>query len=184
MEGCSDIPGAFWVSVNSLDLVLISLYTCSIMQDSALKAAEEEAEVLRATIAQTSEARRLAVLEKFIAEYRSIEPVQRIVADVFHSRLKYGRPGSASAIVIEGTETYLRKIKRRATSREITDELKRQGIKIPGQIPNATVASYLSTSQLFDNVKGEGYGLVEWRSDDKTDATRPNGRLPLVAPNE
>jgi hypothetical protein len=132
------------------------------MEENTLKAAQAEAESLRARIAQTPDARRLAVLERFISEYRSIEPVQRVVAEVFQSRLKYGRAGSASAIVIEGAESYLKKIKRRAMSGEIATELQQRGIKIPGQNAMAAVSSYLSTSELFDNVKGEGYGLKEW----------------------
>jgi histone H3/H4 len=129
-------------------------------EDATLKSAEAEAAALRAKIEQTPEARRLRVLEKFINDYRSIEPVQRIVAR-YQSKLKYGRPGSAAAILCEASEAYLKKIKRRAMSGEIAEHIKEKGISISGN-PTATLSSYLSTCNLFDNRKGEGYGLVEW----------------------
>ena len=53
----------------------------------------------------------------------------------------------------------------RAT-REILEALEAQGIVIDSEKPLAALASTLSHSALFDNVRGEGYGLVEWESAD------------------
>jgi len=50
----------------------------------------------------------------------------------------------------------------RATSGELYDVVVRAGIDIGGTAPSKALASTLSTSARFNNVKGSGYGLSEW----------------------
>jgi hypothetical protein len=57
---------------------------------------------------------------------------------------------------------YLRRTGRRATSGELLKVAIDAGIDVGGAKPNATMSSYLSGMKEFDNVAGEGYGLVEW----------------------
>ena len=57
---------------------------------------------------------------------------------------------------------YLRRTGKRATSGELLKVASDAGITVGGLKPNATMSSYLSGMKEFDNVAGEGYGLVEW----------------------
>jgi hypothetical protein len=64
--------------------------------------------------------------------------------------------------------------------------LNAKGIEVPGQKPTAVVASYLSHSTRFDNVRGQGYGLTEWQSQTNAPisgtlfgAPKANGAEPL-----
>lgn len=72
------------------------------------------------------------------------------------------RAGSRAAQVVALTQDYLRQRMKRAQSAEILGFLRLQDVDLPSTNPVATVAAYLSSSDIFDNVRGEGYGLVEW----------------------
>jgi hypothetical protein len=96
------------------------------------------------------------------------------------------RPGSLSSAVLRATEDFLRCKGSRAPSGEILEALNAKGIEVPGQKPTAVVASYLSHSTQFDNVRGQGYGLTEWQSQTKAPASgtlfsapKANGTEPL-----
>jgi hypothetical protein len=76
---------------------------------------------------------------------------------------------------------YLRSIQRRAKSSEIGKEVLRRGVRAgnPDNI-TSTVSGYLSSAKdRFDNVKGEGYGLVEWQSGASAPASE---RLGVASP--
>lgn len=52
---------------------------------------------------------------------------------------------------------------KRATSAELLGVMAAQGIQIEGKSPINSFSSMLSyRKEIFDNVRGEGYGLVEW----------------------
>jgi hypothetical protein len=97
------------------------------------------------------------------------------------------KPGTQSGAIVAGAVAYLRRKSARAPSGEIAKMLVAQGIVVSGKDPGSTVSSYLSHSALFDNVKGEGYGLVEWfrsktetpNSDTLFGAPKGNGSSPL-----
>lgn len=74
------------------------------------------------------------------------------------------RGRTVAAIVTDAAEAYLRSIGRRAQTPAIAEALTRQGITAgSGANMAATVSSYLSSARKrFDNVKGQGYGLIEW----------------------
>lgn len=162
------------------------------MSDELLNAAEAEARHLRDQLAKNPLYARLQTIEKFIRDLKSVpaaKPVEPLVGNL-QKAAKYGRQGSVSATVIEASEAFLRKIRRRAMTSEILSAIEIMGVTVPGKTPGATLSSYLSTSTLFDNVRGEGYGLTEWNqhrvlndeapdSDELSSAPKNNGQLPL-----
>jgi hypothetical protein len=97
------------------------------------------------------------------------------------------KPGTQAETILMASAAYIRQKNARAPSGEILEALMKQGITVGGKSPSATVSSYLSHSALFDNVRGQGYGLVEW-SQSKTEtpnrgqlfgAPKGNGSSPL-----
>lgn len=74
------------------------------------------------------------------------------------------REGTKAAEIIREAELFLDQRGQRAQSNEILEHLEKKGIRVSGTNPVAVVASYLSTSKLFDNVRGQGYGLARWKS--------------------
>jgi hypothetical protein len=67
--------------------------------------------------------------------------------------------------VIEASADFLRRKGARADSAEIQEELVRCGILEEGPRDRSRITSYLGRAKaMFDNVRGEGYGLREWRT--------------------
>ncbi|MGC2199233.1 MAG: hypothetical protein WA633_03665 [Stellaceae bacterium] len=67
--------------------------------------------------------------------------------------------------VIEASADFLRRKGARADSVEIQGELVRCGILEDGPRDRSRITSYLGRAKaMFDNVRGEGYGLREWRT--------------------
>jgi hypothetical protein len=67
--------------------------------------------------------------------------------------------------VIEASADFLRRKGARADSAEIQKELVRSGILEEGPRDRSRITSYLGRAKaMFDNVRGEGYGLTEWRT--------------------
>lgn len=67
--------------------------------------------------------------------------------------------------VIEASADFLRRKGTRANSAEIQEELVRSGILENGPRDRSRITSYLGRAKaIFDNVRGEGYGLREWRT--------------------
>jgi len=67
--------------------------------------------------------------------------------------------------VIEASADFLRRKGVRADSAEIQEELVRCGILEDGPRDRSRITSYLGRAKaMFDNVRGEGYGLTEWRT--------------------
>ncbi len=78
-------------------------------------------------------------------------------------------PGSMTATIVEATARYLRHKGARAQSPEILTALRAQGIEA-----KLDITSCLSHSHLFDNIKGQGYGLVEWSTEHDQESETPN----------
>jgi hypothetical protein len=76
--------------------------------------------------------------------------------------------------VIEIAQEHLRQQQRRAQSLEILQIVQGRGIEVQGEKPSTIIASILSHSDLFDNVRGQGYGLTEW-----TAAPPAGGTIPV-----
>jgi hypothetical protein len=67
--------------------------------------------------------------------------------------------------VVEASADFLRRKGTRADSVEIQEELVRCGILEDGPRDRSRITSYLGRAKaMFDNVRGEGYGLREWRA--------------------
>jgi hypothetical protein len=103
------------------------------------------------------------------------------------SRQSPSKPGTQAEVILTSAAAYLRDKSSRAPSTEISKALAAQGITIGGKDSSATVAAYLTHSPLFDNIRGQGYGLAEW-SKPKTEtpnsselfgAPKTNGAEPL-----
>jgi hypothetical protein len=131
------------------------------MEDNFLESAlREEARLVR----------RLAVVRAVIADYRgsgSGEPPTVTDAKVrppIQVVSRATRAESQAARVLRIAEEFLSTARRRAPSAEIYSEIAGRGIVIPGHKPDSVVASYLSSSPKFDNVRGQGYGLSIWNS--------------------
>lgn len=97
------------------------------------------------------------------------------------------RAGSRSAQIEAAAAAWFRQHGKRAQSLEIMRALEQQGFEFTGAKPTAALASVLSHSALFNNVRGEGYGLAEWpmhttgeatTSLDVTSQDRPDGEEP------
>ena len=76
------------------------------------------------------------------------------------------REGSKASSHVAEAQAFLREKGTRAQTREIMQALEARGVVFDSEKPIAALASTLSHSALFDNVRGEGYGLVEWESAD------------------
>ena len=94
-------------------------------------------------------------------------------------------PGSASARVVEFAVRHLREKGARAQAPEIIDG-KTHGEGLELRVD--AVSSSLSHSALFDNVRGQGYGLTEWHQSSESETpnsselfstAKGNGALPL-----
>jgi hypothetical protein len=72
------------------------------------------------------------------------------------------QPQSKRALWLDSATNYLREKGTRATSGELVAALTSRGIDIGGKNTAWKLSSILSGSPLFDNVRGEGYGLTEW----------------------
>jgi hypothetical protein len=73
------------------------------------------------------------------------------------------QPTSKRSIWLNGATNYLRQKGARATSGELVQALISRGIDLGSETnPAWKLSSILSGSPLFDNVRGEGYGLTEW----------------------
>jgi hypothetical protein len=97
------------------------------------------------------------------------------------------KPGTQAESILTAAATYLRDKNSRAPSTEISKALTSRGVGIGGRDPSATVAAYLTHSPLFDNIRGQGYGLIEWsnpqsetpNSSELFGAPKTNGAEPL-----
>ena len=118
--------------------------------------------------AQREEARltrKLDAVRALIASYRTDQVLrdEPVVAKPNARPVKRERANSQAGRVLRIAEEFLTAINRRAQSKEIAAEIARHGVVIQGQSPESVVASYLSNSDLFNNIRGLGYGLSAWK---------------------
>lgn len=135
------------------------------MENDFLKAAHEEEDRLTAELRNNPVYQRLELVRTLIRTYESGHQEIRPSAHIEQrsvTRPRQPRSQSMSAIICQATEKYLEMLGRRAESSMIANEMKRLGLEVPGQKPTSVIASYLSNSDRFDNVRGQGYGLKKW----------------------
>ena len=142
------------------------------MDDNFLKSAlREEARLVR----------RLAAVRALIADYRgepqvtvervhSGEPLRETARHYVAPRRV---PPSKASQVTKIAEDLLTSLNRRAKSAEIFNQVKLMGVELQGVNPESVVSSYLSSSDKFDNVRGEGYGLKIWNIGRNVDEAPP-----------
>ncbi len=97
---------------------------------------------------------------------------------------------SMTAQIIEAATAYLLQKGTRAQTTEITEAVVRDGASLPDNPTKQRdyVSSILSHSPLFNNVRGEGYGLAEWPVERQAatagdEADPPEGQPKLLRPN-
>jgi hypothetical protein len=102
-------------------------------------------------------------------------------------KIRGGKPDSLTTVITQAAATYLRQKGSRAQAPEIRQALIDAGLNFE-EAHKGTMASCLSHSPLFDNIRGQGYGLTEWLSspqpetpnrDELFSAPKTNGSVPL-----
>jgi hypothetical protein len=158
------------------------------MDEKTLSVLEDEANQIEARELDRNPAfRRWKLIRALIQDYRlssgGSAPTERSHAMPTSSKTRQPRSNSNAAQIVQIAEEFLSRLNRRAPSSEIWEEAARKGIKIVGEKPAAVVASYLSNSSLFDNVRGQGYGLAKWKDAVPNDlsAVRPLTARPVTA---
>ena|GEM_PF-2133616 len=130
-------------------------------KDKILAQLEEAEQQLLAELSALPQFRQLKDIRRLIESRRAFLNASAATGKPIGSR-PTPRSGSNAAKVVALAQTYLKEKGRRATSAEIHEFLRRQGVDVK---ETASVAAYLSTAKdIFDNVRGQGYGLVEWQN--------------------
>jgi hypothetical protein len=155
------------------------------MSAELVSAAKAEEQRLLRELEATSLYRRLEAVRALLSEYQGDAAVTP--AQPSRTRHSATRQGSLTSRVIEIAQDHLRQVQRRAQSLEILRVAQDRGIEFKGNKPTTVVASILSHCDLFDNVRGEGYGLAEWAAasvspDDGTG--QQSGAVPTAAPSQ
>jgi hypothetical protein len=133
------------------------------MSADLLSAAKAEEQRLLRELQATALFRRLEAVRALLVEYEAT-PV-RTPSSEPRQRRQNPREPSMTTQVIAVAQDHLRQIQRRAQSLEILQVAQERGIEVKGTKPTTVVASILSHCDLFDNVRGQGYGLKEWSAD-------------------
>lgn len=150
------------------------------MEDDILRAAKAESERLEALLHEHPIYLRLQAVRRIIDLYGTPLPTAAVASLTPPSiRRRGSRAGSQAEAIRDGAEKYLRQKGARASSGEIYEALRLQGVNVVGKKPTAVVASYLSHSATFD-CTSEGYGLAE--SDIATESETPNSGSLFGAP--
>ncbi len=116
----------------------------------------------------SSDFRKYIALRELLAAYGdSLEDEIKVAVIVASPRngdsnASKSRPGSKASLVEAAAERWFSRVQRRAQSLEIMRALEAEGLEFKGEKPTAALASILSHSDRFDNVRGEGYGLRAW----------------------
>lgn len=157
-----------------------------------VKALEREERKLEQELEQVPTFKRLKAVQQTLSVYRG--DVAPDAAPKAAERAPKGAERSQTEVIAKAVEEHLRRERKRITSGPLTKAVEAQGIHVPGKVPSARLAAILAArSKTFDNVKGEGYGLVEWGggspsqgpqrqetpdSSPLSGAPGPNGNLP------
>jgi hypothetical protein len=138
------------------------------MANEILEAARNEAEALQKALSANPDYIKLQQIMKLIQVYESLDnkdepnPLHRPRERVRFADLPTYRAGSKAQRVDEVVGNHLRKIGVRASSGDLLPVVEAAGIQLGGETPSRTLASFLTNSKLFNNIKGFGYGLAEW----------------------
>lgn len=135
------------------------------MSDQLLRVAQAEETALLAGLRRTVTFRRWEAVRAVIAAYQEVDHPPAVVRQA-HAALPVNKPvqreGTLSATLINFSTDYFNRIGRRFPAPNIMKEVLASGIEVKGDKPVNTLASVLSHSPLFNNIRGKGYGLAEW----------------------
>ena len=134
------------------------------MSDSILAAAEAEETDLVRELESNPTFRRLSTVRQVIALLRGGYPKD---IEEYHEPVRIPpkvRPRLSKREDVEGAVArHLQETGRRASSGELFVVVRQAGIAIGGAVPSKALASTLSTSARFNNIRElGGYGLEEW----------------------
>jgi hypothetical protein len=141
------------------------------MANDMLMAAKREADALRSALAKNPDYLKLQQVQRLIAVYEAydLEPVPDLMAPSGDQPAAANisvpaspRPGSKVAQIDDVVSKYLAAKGSRASSGDILPVVVNAGVELGGVVPSKTLSSFLSNSKRFNNVKGLGYGLLEW----------------------
>jgi hypothetical protein len=135
--------------------------------DPGLRTAKKEVERLEALLGQDPNFRLWKKWKELVDEYERDE----------RARNPASKRVPISTQVIEAAVEILRERKRRDISSDMADAVRDKGITVGGNDVVAAVSAYLSTNaarKKIDNVRGRGYGLVEWGGKDIAPETNGN----------
>ena len=139
-----------------------------------LEVAKEEAERLKLILSQNEDYQKLQHVQRVIDTYESFEdmktsglsPASKAPSQTLTFRTKpkafLAAYGSKVAAVNKVVSEHFSKTGQRASSGELLPIVQAAGVKMSGAVPAKTLSSFLTNSKSFNNVKGLGYGLVEW----------------------
>lgn len=143
-----------------------------------LQAARQEEERLLDELRPFPQFRKLEAVRALIATYLEGSPPKPLQAAPANATQKRRSSIPLSAAVVHAARMYLEAAARRAESAEIAEAVQRAGVEIDSSRGASIVSSYLSQSPVFDNVRGQGYGLSEWSKKEATGNGHPKPEVP------
>lgn len=135
--------------------------------DSLRTALEEERNRLLSFIEALPESQKIKHIDGLLALYfneekrLSVQKNEQFRSPESSVKPRFGY-GEKTKAVESAAVSFLTQRGFRATSSDFLPYMSEVGIELGGKNPNSTLASFLSTSKRFNNLKGYGYGLVEW----------------------
>lgn len=134
------------------------------MSADILDAAKRELEALRSKLAKNPDFIKLQQVQRLIDTYESFSATEKTSVSAAPTQAVAQtayRPGSKAQRVDEVIEAHFQKTGERSPSGKLMSVIDEAGIQLGGT-PSRTLASFLTNSKRFNNVKGYGYGLIEW----------------------
>lgn len=139
------------------------------MENDLLKAARREVESLRLELAKNPVFQKLQQVQRLIDVYESYEggadnPQKEEASSHMHrlSPIALTKPGTKLAQVEKIVLDYCWETGQRHFSGQLMSVLLHAGVELGGKVPSKTLASMLSNSKKLNNLKGYGYGPIEW----------------------
>lgn len=154
------------------------------MASDMLRSYKREMQKLQSELEQNPAFMRWKLLKQLIGTYPDTEqsgqvsatPTDSSPAPANSAPPPVSAPAGRATAIVAAAVDYLRTRGKRATSTEMADDFKAKGIDIPGVQKASTLSAYLSGAKdIFDNVRDQGYGLVEWRAQGGVPVVNGNG---------
>ena len=142
--------------------------------DEMLRALKSEKQDLESSLQNDPRYQRIKAISALLELYQA-QPPKKVYGQWSVGRVKQAEPKSPTALIAQEAEKLLREKGRRFTSGPLAAILTERGVEVPGEDKSKRVSSALaSRKKIFNNVPGEGYGLVEWGHTDETPGIVPS----------